>query len=120
MIGEKQPQDAHKIPAGLRDHLARHDKPIVSFFVTISSCSALVLSGVEGKKTPLAPAVLGLTTICRQDAGASGEEIKNAWIAIKPRCQGNTRDPTVGDVLSCLHMRPADYCTFVRASGVRT
>jgi hypothetical protein len=38
MNGEQQPHDAQKTLTDLRDHLARHDKPIAFFFGAGTSC----------------------------------------------------------------------------------
>jgi hypothetical protein len=42
MNGEQQSHDAQKALADLRDHLARHDKPIAFFFGAGTSCSVIV------------------------------------------------------------------------------
>ena len=52
--------DAQKALADLRDHLARHDKPIAFFFGAGTSCAVAVPDGGQQSK-PLIPAVAGLT-----------------------------------------------------------
>ena len=42
MSGEQQSHDAQKMVTDLRDHLARHDKPIAFFFGAGTSCSVIV------------------------------------------------------------------------------
>lgn len=104
MIGEPQSHDAHKTLADLRDHLARHDKPIAFLFGAGTSCSVLVPSEADGKKVPLIPAVLGLTASCKEDVGGLGEKFKSAWSAIETQCNENAQVPNVEHVLSRLRM----------------
>ncbi|MDE2465786.1 MAG: SIR2 family protein [Alphaproteobacteria bacterium] len=104
MTSGPQPHDAHKTLSDLRDHLARHDKPIAFLFGAGTSCSVLIPSGAHGKQQPLIPAVLGLTASCKKDVGALGEKFKAAWAAIETRCKDNTQDPNVENVLSRLRM----------------
>ena len=62
MNGEQQLHDAQKTLADLRDHLARHDKPIAFFFGAGTSCAVRVASPPENTQTqPLIPVVSGLT-----------------------------------------------------------
>ena len=44
MNSEQQLHDAQKTLADLRDHLARHDKPIAFFFGAGTSCAVRVAS----------------------------------------------------------------------------
>ena len=104
MTGELQLHDAHKTLADLRDHLARHDKPIAFFFGAGTSCSVLVPSGANDKKEPLIPDVLGLTSFCKTKVTALGEKFENAWATIETQCRDNTQDPNVENVLSRLRM----------------
>lgn len=104
MIGTLQSHDAHKTLADLRDHLARHDKPIAFFFGAGTSCSVLIPSEGKGNQKPLIPAVLGLTAACKESAEALGEEFKKAWNIIETQCKGNTQSPNVEDILSRLRM----------------
>lgn len=104
MTGGPQTHDAHKALADLRDHLARHDKPIAFLFGAGTSCSVLVPSGADGKTKPLIPAVLGLTVSCKEDAGALGAKFKAAWASIETQCKDNKQEPNVENVLSRLRM----------------
>jgi hypothetical protein len=104
MTGGAQPHDAHKTLADLRDHLARHDKPIAFLFGAGTSCSVLVPSGADGEKKPLIPAVPGLTASCKEDADALGAKFKTAWAAIETQCKDNKQDPNVENILSRLRM----------------
>lgn len=104
MTGGAQPHDAHKTLSDLRDHLARHDKPIAFLFGAGTSCSVLVPSGTDGEKKPLIPAVLGLTASCKEDVDALGKIFKAAWVAIEARCKESKQDPNVENILSRLRM----------------
>ena len=67
--------DPGKILSDLRDHLARHDKPIAFFFGAGTSCAVRVPDTAnEGNTLPLIPAVAGLTRICRDKAVRSVDE----------------------------------------------
>ena len=58
---------AQKTLSDLRDHLARHDKPIAFFFGAGTSCAVRVpVAGDEGKMQSLIPAVAALTKICNR------------------------------------------------------
>jgi hypothetical protein len=103
MSGKQQFHDAQKTLADLRDHLARHDKPIAFFFGAGTSCSVLVPDG-EGKKKPLIPAVPGLTAACKKDAAALGEPYAKAWASIEDHLRGGKLDTHVENVLSRLRM----------------
>ena len=69
MNGEQQSHDAQKTLADLRDHLARHDKPIAFFFGAGTSCSVTCARWPAGNTQPLIPAVPGLTAACKKDGG---------------------------------------------------
>ena len=72
---EQQLHDAQKTLADLRDHLARHDKPIAFLFGAGTSCAVRVPSSPENAQTqPLIPAVAGLTEMSKKDAGDLGEK----------------------------------------------
>jgi hypothetical protein len=75
MNGEQRSHDAQKTLADLRDHLARHDKPIAFFFGAGTSCSVIVSAAGGGKTQPLIPAVPGLTAACKKDGGDLGERL---------------------------------------------
>src|SRR5882757_3850084 len=79
MNGEQQSHDAQKTLADLRDHLARHDKPIAFFFGAGTSCSVRVPVGDAGATEPLIPAVPGLTAACKKDGADLGNEYVKAW-----------------------------------------
>lgn len=95
--------DAQKTLSDLRDHLARHDKPIAFFFGAGTSCAVRVPA--EGGKTrPLIPAVAGLTAIAKDDAGKLGEKYAKAWDSIEGQCKENGHDPNAENILSRLRM----------------
>jgi hypothetical protein len=103
MNGEQQSHDAQKTLTDLRDHLARHDKPIAFFFGAGTSCSITVPAG-DGKTQPLIPAVSGLTAACKKDGGDLGVKYVEAWASIEAHCKDAKQDPNVENVLSRLRM----------------
>lgn len=102
MSAQPHQHDAQKTLADLRDHLARHDKPIAFFFGAGTSCAVAVPDG--GGFKPLIPAVAGLTTHCKQNAAAMGDKYATAWAAIEAQCAANSQQPNVENVLSRLRM----------------
>jgi hypothetical protein len=104
MTEESQSHDAQKTLADLRDHLARHDKPIAFFFGAGTSCSVLVPSADKSTKQPLIPAVPGLTASCKDDASALGEKYAKAWSTIETQCRENKQDPHIENILSRVRM----------------
>jgi len=103
MNSTQQAHDAQKTLANLRDHLARHDKPIAFFFGAGTSCAVRVAEAGD-KTQPLIPAVAGLTEISKKDASALGEKYAKAWSAIEEHCKESKQDPNVENVLSRLRM----------------
>jgi len=104
MSGEHQSHDAQKTLADLRDHLARHDKPIAFFFGAGTSCSVAVPTAEAGKTQPLIPAVPGLTAACKKDGAALGDKYVKAWASIEAHCTDAKQDPHVENILSRLRM----------------
>ena len=103
MNGEQQSYDAQKTLTDLRDHLARHDKPIAFFFGAGTSCSVSV-SADGGKTQPIIPAVPGLTAACKKDGGDLGDKYVKAWALIEAHCENAKQAPHVENVLSRLRM----------------
>lgn len=104
MSGEQQSHDAQKMVTDLRDHLARHDKPIAFFFGAGTSCSVIVPAGGSGKAQPLIPAVPGLTAACKKDGGDLGAQYAKAWSLIEAHCADAKQEAHVENVLSRLRM----------------
>lgn len=104
MSGEEQSHDAQKTLADLRDHLARHDKPIAFFFGAGTSCSVTVPAGGGGKAQPLIPAVPGLTAACKKDGADLGDKYVKAWASIEAHCKEAKQDSHVENILSRLRM----------------
>lgn len=103
MNGISLAHDAQKTLSDLRDHLARHDKPIAFFFGAGTSCAVRV-SAEDGKASPLIPAVVGLTAIAKGDATKLGEKYAKAWESIEGQCKEHGQDPNVENILSRLRM----------------
>ena len=104
MNGEQQPHDAQKTLTDLRDHLARHDKPIAFFFGAGTSCSVRVPAEGAGKTQPLIPAVPGLTAACKKDGAELGNKYAKAWASIEADCKEAKQDSHVESILSRLRM----------------
>lgn len=104
MNGEQQSHDAQKTLTDLRDHLARHDKPIAFFFGAGTSCSVRVPTGDGSPAQPLIPAVPGLTAACKKDGADLGEKYAKAWALMEVQCVEAKQDPHVENILSRLRM----------------
>ena len=105
MSDAHQTHDAQKTLSNLRDHLARHDKPIAFFFGAGTSCAVRVSSpGNNSEMRPIIPAVTELTKICREDAAALGKKFSDAWESIEAQCKENKQAPNVENILSRLRM----------------
>ena len=105
MTGTDQLHDAQKVLSDLRDHLARHDKPIAFLFGAGTSCAVKVPSPADKTKMqPLIPAVAGLTESCRQDGIALGGQYDKAWQSIEEQCKEKGLSPNVESVLSHVRM----------------
>lgn len=97
--------DPQKTLADLRDHLARHDKPIAFFFGAGTSCAVRVPDPAnEAKTLPLIPAVAGLTESCREKAAEMGDKYRDAWAGIEAHCTAVGQKPNVENILSRLRM----------------
>ena len=105
MNNTQQAHDAQKILSNLRDHLARHDKPIAFFFGAGTSCAVKVPPPDDNDETqPLIPAVAGLTKKCREEASGLGEKYEKTWQLIEAHCKETKQDPNVENILSRLRM----------------
>jgi hypothetical protein len=93
--------DALKTIADLRDHLARHDKPLAFLFGAGTSC-AVNEENQPGK--PLIPAVAGLTQICASEVQCLGKEYAEAWTKIEAQCASNGNSANIESILSRLRM----------------
>ena len=105
MNGPAAKHDAQKLLAGLRDHLARHDKPIAFFFGAGTSCAVQVSESGDGTaKKPLIPDVAGLTLLCEEAVALLDDKYAQAWTAIKDQCKAAKQCPNVENILSRLRM----------------
>jgi hypothetical protein len=78
--------DVRKTIADLRDHLARHDKPIAFLLGAGTSCAVKAVGAKGGEpETPLIPAVAGLTAICDSEVRSLGKEYAEAWTKVVRR-----------------------------------
>lgn len=94
--------DPERVVANLRDHLARHDKPIAFFFGAGTSCAAGTSDGDDW--TPFIPAVPGLTKTCKEKATEQNEKFGTAWDQVETHCLDDGQDKYVESVLSRLRM----------------
>ncbi len=97
--------DARKTIADLRDHLARHDKPIAFLFGAGTSCcvKAVVAEG-GGPGKPLIPAVAGLTELCAAEVLKLGKDYAEAWTNVQSQCGRDGKPGNIEDILSRLRM----------------
>lgn len=95
--------DAQKVLSDLRDHLARHDKPI-AFLFGAGTSSAVTVEGDDGSKKPLIPAVPELTALCKAAAGQLGEKFTAAWELVEQECKTTEVNPNVENILSRVRM----------------
>ena len=103
MTEPQQTHNAQKIISSLRDHLARHDKPIAFFCGAGTSCAIKVPDPENGEEMrPLIPDIAGLTKTCREKAGELGEKYEEAWELIEVRCNEISQDPNIENILSRL------------------
>jgi hypothetical protein len=98
------PHDAHKTIADLRDHLARHDKPIAFLFGAGTSCSVKTAGTGAGAGKPIVPAVAGLTEICKEEVEHLGKNFQEAWLRVATECSVGGRPAQIEDILSRLRM----------------
>lgn len=120
MNGEQQSHDAQKTLTDLRDHLARHDKPIAFFFGAGTSCSVRVPTGDGAPAQPLIPAVPGLTAACKKDGADLGEKYAKAWALMEAQCVEAKQDPHVENILSRLRMMLSAIGKDDTLSGLKT
>ena len=105
MNNTQQTHDAQQILSSLRDHLARHDKPIAFFLGAGTSCAIRVAVPDDKDKTqPLIPAVAELTKICREKARGLGKKYEETWQLIEEHYKEMKQDPNVENILSRLRM----------------
>ncbi len=75
--------DAREVVESLRDHLARHDRPLCFLFGAGTSAAVNVAPPPTPGKAPaykaLIPAVLPLTAICKAAVGALAPKFAAAW-----------------------------------------
>ena len=103
MNGEQQSHDAQKTLADLRDHLARHDKPIAFFFGAGTSCSVAVPMAVW-KKTAAHTRRARAHGCLQKGCGDLGEKYAKAWASMEAQCKEAKQDPHVENILSRLRM----------------
>lgn len=96
--------DPRKAIEDLRDHLARHDRPLSFLFGagTSSSVNVAPVPAPGGKPTykPLIPAVARLTEICEESIRTKGTEFGAAWDAVIAECSVTVTKPNIEDILS--------------------
>ena len=97
--------DGSKVLADLRDHLARHDKPIAFLFGAGTSCGVRVPSSIKEHDTePLIPNVAQLTSRCESAAAELGEDYVQSWNEIADHCKAAGQNANIESILSRLRM----------------
>lgn len=98
--------DPVKFVTDLRDHLARHDKPIAFLFGAGTSCAVTAKpSEDDEEERPLIPATLSLTASCRQSVVDLGIEYEAAWNSMEGECPTGRGHPNVEDILSKVRIK---------------
>lgn len=97
--------DAHRLLVNLRDHLARHDKPI-AFLLGAGASSAVRVPQADDPASTrsLIPAVDDLTSQCESEVFALGEKYKISWTQIREQCLASDQTPNIENILSRLQM----------------
>jgi len=104
MADKSHKHDPQKSLADLRDHLARHDKPIAFLFGAGTSCAVRIPCGDGVTKRALIPAVAELTEKCRRAATDEDEKFAEAWSKVEDYCKASGHDAYIESILSRLRM----------------
>lgn len=105
MTQSLHPHDPQKAIADLRDHLARHDKPIAFLFGAGTSCAVRVPRPSDVTSTdPFIPAVAQLTLACKAGVDELGQAYSLAWVSIAEQCAEKKLAPNIESILTCLRM----------------
>ncbi len=105
MNNSSTPHDAQRMLESLREHLARHDKPIAFLFGAGTSCSVRVAGpNDENETSSLVPATEALTDMCKKEAEKLGKIYSEAWLLIQGHLKNEGRTANVEDMLSHLRM----------------
>jgi hypothetical protein len=105
--------DPLKLLGNLRDHIARHDKPIAFLFGAGTSCAVNAAPPPPPGDKPgflsLIPCVIGLTEKCKSAILGMGEPFKSGVGLLEADCKGTTNiAPNIEDILSRVrHKRDA-------------
>ena len=110
--------DAQKTLSDLRDHLARHDKPIAFLFGAGTSSAVKVPPAAGGEPEPLIPNVAGLTLKCQEAVVALGGKFPASWDSIATQCEAAKQDPNVENILSRVRMMLAAVADGDTLSGL--
>lgn len=110
--------DARRTLSELRDHLARHDKPLGFFFGAGTSCSVRIPVGDLPEIAALIPDVAELTARCYRQVTAMGEPFASAWDGIRQLCEAERRPMTVEDFLSRLRIMALASTEMDRLAGM--
>jgi hypothetical protein len=96
--------DPQKFLVDLREHLARHDRPLAFLFGAGTSAAVNVApapkKGEKPKHKALVPAVLELTDLCQSAVTKLGIAFEKAWKSITQECKLRQQQGNVEDILS--------------------
>lgn len=100
---ERKTYEAYKMISDLRDHLAKHDRPIAFLFGAGTSCAIEIKDLDNNTKTrPLIPAINELTEKCKEDVSKKRKEYGDAWIKINAHLERMGKRPNIENILSQL------------------
>lgn len=93
----------------LRDHLARHDKPL-AFLIGAGTSAAINIAPVPPAGTvrgykPLIPPIVPLTKTCCDAVCLLGVEFENAWTQIVAQCPAGPPPANLEDILSLVRQK---------------
>ena len=101
--------DPRRVIENLREHLARHDKPLAFLFGAGTSAINTAPLAVPGQRqafVPLVPTVVPLTARCQAEVVGLGALFRTAWDAAIAECRsGGATAPNIEDLLSLLRRK---------------
>ena len=98
------PLDPRQLITSLRDHLARHDKPI-AFLIGAGASSAVRVDRDGHGLTSLIPNTTALTGLCKESVSALGNNFAAGWDLLVEECQSLGEDPHIENLLSRIRLK---------------
>ena len=96
--------DPRQLLENLRDHLARHDKPI-AFLIGAGASNAVRVKRNSTDPEPLIPDTAALTQFCQEGVAALGEKFKDGWEQLVEECKAAGEDANIENLLSRVQLK---------------